>query len=233
MLGDKITAVMVTGKDAYHEKFARLSVKSFCEQTYENKKLLIINDGEYSLEDLNCDEVFEIKVNNSDRLLKLGGLRNVAFEYLNDGDIWVQWDDDDYRHPNLIQLQYDFLLSKKIDYCFLKSQIQYDFTINHAKIVHRQDGIIGTVMHRYDGKTEYDNISKAEDNLFKQNEEYSLNVSPFHYCRFIHKSNTWGFSHFYSIRRRRRVIKKFSNKWNIDGDSKKYLEQVLKYYKKD
>ena len=39
---------------------------------------------------------------------------------------------------------------------------------------YRQDGIIGTVMHRYDGKTKYDNISKKEDNLFKQNEEHSL-----------------------------------------------------------
>lgn len=232
-MSEIIYGVMVTGKDAKHEHLARQSVKSFIEQTYFNKKLLIINDGEYSLKDLNCNEVIEIKVNNSNKLLKLGGLRNVAFEYLNDGDIWVQWDDDDYRHPNLIQLQYDFLLSKKIDYCFLKSQILYDFNINHARIQHRPRGIIGTVMHRYDGKTKYDNISRAEDKLFKAHKGYSLDVSPFHYCRFLHKSNTWGFSHFYRTRRCRQVIKNFSNKWNIDGDSKKYLEQVLKYYKKD
>ena len=49
------------GKDAEHEDFARLSVKSFLDQTYSNKKLLII-DGEYSLSDLNCNEVEEIKL---------------------------------------------------------------------------------------------------------------------------------------------------------------------------
>ena len=40
---EKITAVMVTGKNAEHESFARLSVQSFLDQTYSNKKLLIIN----------------------------------------------------------------------------------------------------------------------------------------------------------------------------------------------
>lgn len=78
---EKIHGVMITGKDAQHEKLARLSVKSFLAQTYSNKKLLIINDGAYSLSDLNCDEVKEIRVENSDGKIKLGGLRNVAFEY--------------------------------------------------------------------------------------------------------------------------------------------------------
>ena len=224
---------MVTGKDAQHEKLARLSVKSFLAQTYSNKKLLIINDGAYSLSDLNCDEVKEIRVENSDGKIKLGGLRNIAFQYMKENDIWVQWDDDDYRHLNLIQVQYDFMLSKKIDYCFLESQILYDFNLNHARIQLRPSGIIGTVMHRYDGKTKYDNISRAEDKLFKASRKHTLCVSPFYYCRFLHESNTWGFTHFYKTRRRRQVIKNFSNKWNIDGDSKKYLEQVLKYYSKD
>ena len=50
-MSEKIYGVMVTGKDAKHEHLARQSVKSFIEQTYSNKKLLIINDGEYSLKD--------------------------------------------------------------------------------------------------------------------------------------------------------------------------------------
>ena len=127
---EKIYGVMITGKHVHREKLARLSVKSFVEQTYSNKKLLIINDGEYSLSDLNCDEVEEIRVDNSDGKLKLGGLRNVAFDHMQEGDVWVQWDDDDWRHPSLLEIQYKYLSDNDVGACFLNEQVMYFFEIN-------------------------------------------------------------------------------------------------------
>jgi glycosyltransferase involved in cell wall biosynthesis len=241
---EKIYGVMITGKDIHHEKLARLSVKSFLDQTHSNKKLLIINDGEYSLSDLNCDEVEEIRVDNSDGKLKLGGLRNLAFDHMQEGDVWVQWDDDDWRHPNLIEHQYKYMSDNNVSMCFLFKQLRYYSEINHAKVFNRffglaqrkkrkirvgKRGIWGTIMARYDGNSElYKNISKGEDQTWGA-ERNVVDAPPHYYIRFIHGHNTWHYKHF-AGNREDYFNKINTDVWKIPVDSKSYLEKVLLLY---
>jgi glycosyltransferase involved in cell wall biosynthesis len=227
---------MITGKDVHHEKLARLSVKSFVEQTHPNKKLLIINDGEYSLSDLNCDEVVEIRVDNSDGKLKLGGLRNVAFDYMQEGDIWVQWDDDDWRHPNLLETQYKYLIDNNVNACYLFKQIRYFFALNHAKIFHRQPkksglGIWGTIMCRFNGNRGlYPNKSRGEDNniLYRRTKKNVVFAPAYYYVRFIHNHNTWKMHHFTGGNLNFGKIN--INKWKVDRANSAYLAYVLSLY---
>ena len=228
---EKITAVMVTGKDAEHESFARLSVKSFLDQTYPNKKLLIINDGEYSLSDLNCDEIEEIRLDNSDRKLRLGGLRNYAFNYLSEDDIWTQWDDDDYRHPKQLEELYTFMVQGDYDFSYL------GWNINHAMVTRNIGQTIGSAMFR-GIHAEYSNEEKAEDYEYifaKLKEELKLNVGimkdvhPSRYLYFIHGGNTWDEKHF--MGKRTRIFSRDNTDiWDVDEETEKYLKQILPLY---
>ena len=237
---EKIHGVMITGKDVHHEKLARLSVKSFVEQTHPNKKLLIINDGEYSLSDLNSNEVEEIRVDNSDGKLKLGGLRNVAFDYMQEGDVWVQWDDDDWRHPNLLETQYKYLIDNNVTACFLYKQVRYFFALNHAKPFNRgrprprqgnrKYGIWGTIMARFDGNCElYPNLAKAEDDHIYPHQQINSVQTPAHYyIRFIHGYNTWKIHHFTGGNPNFEKIN--TNNWKLNKADTAYLKLVLPLY---
>lgn len=233
---EKITAVMVTGKDAEHENLARLSVKSFLDQTYSNKKLLIINDGEYSLSDLNCNEVEEIKLDNSDRKLRLGGLRNYAFNYLSKDDIWTQWDDDDYRHPKQLEELYNFMVDGDYDVSYLGAFTWYFWNINHAMVTKNIGQTIGSAMFR-GIHAEYSNNEKAEDYEYifdKLKEEKKLNIGimdshPSRYLYFIHGNNTWEERHF--MGKRTRIFSRDNkDKWNVDEETEKYLKKILPLY---
>ena len=239
---------MITGKSPEHEKLARLSVKSFIDQTYSNKKLLIINDGVYSLSDLNCDEVKEIRVDNSDKKLKLGGLRNIPFQHLSKTDIWTQWDDDDYRHPKLLEEQYEFLTSGNYDVCYLEAFTWYFWELNHARVTRVPGQTIGSAMFR-GIHAEYSNDAKSEDYEYifdKLKEKLKLNIGvikechPNRYLYFIHGGNTWHDVQFmtnpYEVRktRVRWQIENFkrenTNKWKVDEETEQYLKRILPLY---
>lgn len=151
-----IYGMMVTGKTPEHEVYARYSVEQFNNQTYQFKKLIIINDGDFSLQDICNDSVIEVRVDNTDKKLTLGDLRNIGLDQIEEGAIWVQWDDDDYRDPELLEKQYTVFREgieyfkdtskgirltspelhvshRKVDpkACFLHTQLRYIEATNH------------------------------------------------------------------------------------------------------
>jgi len=217
---EKVTAIMVTGKDRYHESLARLGVKNFIEQTYKNKFLVIVNDGEYSLKDIECDNVKEIRPSKS----SLGALRNVGLNEVKNG-IVLQWDDDDWRVGNLIELQTRLLRESKADICLLKRQLRYSFVHDSAYVFKYERGIWGTILHRAND-VRYPEIEKGEDTQYLS--KLSMNMSVYvmdnpswYYCRFFHGHNVWDAEHF-GFR---------DGEKRIDVSEKGYLAKVIKMYK--
>ena len=188
---------MITGKTPEHEIYARYSIEQFREQTYTSKKLIIINDGEFSLQDICDDNVVEVRVDNSDKKLTLGDLRNIGLDQIEEGDIWVQWDDDDYRGPMLLENQYR-VFSAGIEHfaksrtknnnhdlhipnrkitpkaCFLHSQYRYIQATNHLfKFSSSKTfrgftkGIMGTGMFVKVNDIKYPSLSRSEDEEFR------------------------------------------------------------------
>src|SRR5262249_20150162 len=145
----------------FHHRLALRSIDSFLAQTYSRKHLLIVNDGEQSFDFLNSSLATELKL---DRKYTLGELRNIALDWLPENALWIQWDDDDWRHPNLIEEQTHYLLSQKADLCCLTSQIQYAFSIDAAWEVRRP--LEGTILCRKKENMAYPPIPKGEDTIF-------------------------------------------------------------------
>ena len=98
---DMVSAVMITGKHPERYALARVAVDCFHAQTHGSRELVIVNTGDVRLW-RGEPEVVEIMVEQAG--LTLGELRNRALEAAR-GDWVIQWDDDDWHHPERIASQ--------------------------------------------------------------------------------------------------------------------------------
>lgn len=82
------------------------AIECFQLQTYANRELLIVMDGEDVSDLLPRDE--RIRLVATTEGLKVGAKRNIASEYAA-GDIIAHWDDDDYSMPERLSAQFESL----------------------------------------------------------------------------------------------------------------------------
>lgn len=125
----KISCLLVTAAGRFD--YFRRSVQCYIDQTYPNRELVVVNEGprEYQQQIAN-----HLKGRDDVRLIfldgkySLGALRNISIG-LCFGDLFVQWDDDDYNAPERLAVQYAYLKrhpAAKV--CYLTDQLHYYFT---------------------------------------------------------------------------------------------------------
>lgn len=125
----KISCLLVTAAGRF-EYFVR-SVQCYCDQTYPNRELVVVNEGPASYQ----EQIANHLKNRSDvRLVflngkyTLGALRNISIA-TSFGEIFVQWDDDDFNAPERLMIQYSYLVRHpQARVCFLTDQLHYYFT---------------------------------------------------------------------------------------------------------
>lgn len=108
-----VCAIMLT-RD--RPELAKKAVECFRAQTYQNKRLLIWDTGEWpqSTMDIWEDEAIT-HILSSPRKLTVGALRNEAAAFWTEYPILVHFDDDDYSHPNRIAEQVALLQTSRAD----------------------------------------------------------------------------------------------------------------------
>ena len=120
----KVSCVMVT---ADRIKLCARSVWCYQQQTYSNKELVVLDNGNESmaalLKQLPADEVRYKKINRTPDLV-LGDLRNTALNMATGSLIIPQWDDDDWYHPQRIQRQVE-ILEQGHDACALAGTLMH------------------------------------------------------------------------------------------------------------
>ena len=193
---EPIYAFMITGKDPVRLPLAQMAVNSFAQQSYPNKKLVIVDDGgfEFDLDGLDAEHV------RVERGMTLGELRNVSLDAVPDGAVWVQWDDDDWRDPTCIAEQYDQLGDAGA--VVLKNQIQFLVRAGRSWVVTRKSGIEGTIMARKN-HVRYPPMKRSEDSVFRDRMKRAVkwrvwDNPAWQYIRLIHGANTWPEGHFVS-----------------------------------
>ena len=95
----KISCLLVTARDRF-EYFER-SVRCYDDQTYPNRELVVVNEGPKSYQEQIADHLkdrSDVKLVFLDGKYTLGALRNISISICN-GDLFVQWDDDDFNTP--------------------------------------------------------------------------------------------------------------------------------------
>lgn len=196
-----ICAVMVTGKPG-REYLARMAIRAFQQQRYQAKRLLIVNDGTPLLAE-SIEGIRELIVPPGNTL---GRLRNIALESMDPGiDLVVQWDDDDYSHPQRLRWQASQKFAKPTA-TVLRYEVHCNLLSGETKLCRptRQAayGFPGTLMHPLPTKFRYPEVAKSEDTVFLRawRDDHRLRVLvndkiPHLYVRFFHGLNTWSEKH--------------------------------------
>ncbi len=207
----RVSCLMVTGN---RKRIARRAVKCFLDQTYPNKELVVLDDGneDYSeiFSEIPDGDIHYFRIQKQDGTY-LGGLRNMLLDRAT-GDYLAQWDDDDWYHPDRILIQAEYL-QKGFDACWLSSTLMHIDTKEHTHLPFiggLPDGVPGTIMHVNSRSIRYPNIVKGEDTVYQKEwmklKWKKLPETCSHlFIRCYHGSNTWDENHFY--RRSKNSIK--------------------------
>lgn len=234
----EITAVMITGKSDKRRSLATRSLRSFVEQTYPNKRLIVVNTGDKPFLVGDGGQMFEMHMPGS--RAKLGTLRNAALSRLAEDAWWIQWDDDDWHHPMRMWYQASAIpMRGKNDIAILlDGQVRYSF-LENAAFAYRWTlqvcpGIPGTILCKNKIGRTYPANAKGEDVEFLNNYQPSqLVVLPNHhqgnshlYLRFAHGDNTWSQDHIMGAMKDS-CGGDIKNKWFLSREQSTYLRQVL------
>ena len=128
-----ISCLMVTANGRF--EYLKRSVQCYIDQIYPNKELVIVNEGsqEYQNQIIQYVQILnrvDIRTEFLNNQYTLGSLRNISIALAN-GEIFVQWDDDDFNAPNRLITQYSFLYRHpKVQVCYLSDQFHYYFHTN-------------------------------------------------------------------------------------------------------
>ncbi len=192
---------------------ARRALRCLAAQTWPHLELVVVDDGEQDY----APALAELPARIGVRYLKqrpepgryLGALRNLALGHAT-ADLCVQWDDDEWYHPERIARQAAALAESGADAAVLSWTLMHldlpDW-VEHAYRADSGGGTPGTVMHRR-GEVRYPNLRKAEDTRFlarlaARGKVVRLGAEHAHlFIRCFHGSNTWHAGHFFARLRR-------------------------------
>ena len=135
-----VTAILPIA-DPRRIKMARAAVESFMGQTYQNRQLLIANAAGSPIITREHYLIRELKLPGEG--LSIGKLRNLALAEANTE--WViQWDDDDWSHPD--RIAYQMAHRKPGCCCMLRRQIRCHIRHSIAFIHENSWGIARTLL---------------------------------------------------------------------------------------
>ncbi len=182
------------------------AVWCYQQQTYPHKELVVLDNGHKAMEsllkDLPADQVRYKKIERTPDLI-LGDIRNQALDMATGDLIIPQWDDDDWYHPDRIQLQVDEL-DKGYDACALAGTLMH---VNQAPYFDKPyigllpNGVPPTIMHRRDDAIRYPSLPRTEDTVYvnewlKKSYVQLPEKYAYLYIRAFHGANTWEVDHF-------------------------------------
>lgn len=199
-----VSCVMVTKNRL---RLARRAVECFAQQSWANKELVVIDDGEEDYAPMldayrGAGQIRYFRV-EPDAARRLGDLRNLSLDRA-EGDFVAQWDDDEWYHPERLERQMRAVLGG-LDVAVLRNTLYHLDTpvfVNHLFSTSMRAGTTpGTILHRRSG-VRYRNMSRAEDTEYLARLGDTLRVGVLDaphthlFIRCFHGKNTWDLNHF-------------------------------------
>jgi hypothetical protein len=110
--------------------FVEHAIRYFLRQQYDNKELIVIDDGSDCIADL-IPDMEQIRYYRLEKKLTLGAKLNLACGYAK-GDIIAHWDDDDWYAERRLAYQVEVLLQGGVDVCGINRLLYYDLRNRRA-----------------------------------------------------------------------------------------------------
>lgn len=208
-MSELVSCLMVTRNRL---DLARRAVECFASQTWPDKELVIVDDGDQDYSPMVMPYVNAGLKVRYHRVpwragVLLGSLRNQSIDFAR-GTWCMQWDDDEWYHPDRIVSQ----MAERTGRCGVALKwVLVDLPVSpFGPLSFRADtGIAtpGTILFRRDAGR-YENLSRNEDGLFMREVRRGglavLGREHSHlFVRCHHGANTWELDHFLRRLRRR------------------------------
>jgi glycosyltransferase involved in cell wall biosynthesis len=116
-----VSCIMPTSN---RSRFVPEAIRYFQRQNYDNKELVILDDGRNHIEDLIPPDS-QIRYIRSAGWGRLGAKRNACIEECR-GNLIMHWDDDDWHSPQRIRTQVRSLLDDDAEICGVSRLLFYD-----------------------------------------------------------------------------------------------------------
>ena len=216
-----ISCVCITkGRPALLQK----AIGHFDAQTYENKNLVIVYEGDEDLSPKNhSSERIKIIRLRAGSELSLGERRNLSIQNCT-GDYFCQWDDDDWYHNRRLELQMEALARSGKSACVLTRVILYDGVGRRAYLSSQRnwEGTLLCSTNLFKDSFRYPQVNRSEDNslvvnLLKNDYVHALSA-PHLYAYYFHGKNTWDQAHFNQL---------FQSGYILDNLTTKTIEKVF------
>ncbi len=218
-----VTAVMITGLHRERYPLARIAIECFKNQTYPNRELLIVNHGPESLADAD-PRIRELRIikKNTDTI---GDLRNFGLKHAA-GEFILNWDDDDWHHPERIATQMS--VQEEDAAVFLRNRIHHSFLNGCAQVVDSPGGAHATILHPRAVKFRYPSMVRGSDTAFALNfrKRTIIDNDPSLQIRFYHGLNLWDERHVMGSL----AGGKLRNELRLSKGHRRLLRQVLALY---
>ena len=105
-------------------EFVPYAIQYFLRQDYDNKELIVIDDGTDAIQDLIPHREY-IRYFRLDKKISLGAKLNMACKYAK-GNIIANWDDDDWYAERRLKYQVSVLQNGKTELCGINNLLYYD-----------------------------------------------------------------------------------------------------------
>lgn len=229
-----IYCVMMTGKNEERYKFVNIATTNFNQQTYPNKRLIIINHGHRSafLHEVPKD-IEEVMFDKS--YMTLGDMRNFALDLVPFQALWTIWDDDDYRHSKYLELLYKTMNKHKSDVVFIKNRIDYNFLNQFSYRCKFDKGMPfflakKTEVVRYLSKDSLEDIRLFNDFELRNKKISLIDNDPRLYLRTLHGKNTSLY-----VNNQKGTIVIYSNEsqyheYDTTQKEKEYVKKIIETY---
>lgn len=192
-----------------NEEFVKRCIKSFNDQLYENKELVIIYENSSLASDfmnsISQSNIFIYNESGRKNKKTLGALRNIAI-HKSSGQFVMQWDDDDIYDPHRIFEQYIHMNNTKSDACLLDQVTIFDEIKNRFALSKKREWEGSIIFNRelsIANNLWYPELTKGEDTLFVEKFKSEFTIAqlsePFLYLYVTHKNNTFNYLHHFQL----------------------------------
>lgn len=197
MQSPDVTALMIT---TGRLELVAQSVADYQRQTYGTRAMVIVTDGPESV----VTGLLQLaEADPSIRVVRfagggsLGELRNVGLDAA-PSDWTIQWDDDDWYHPDRLAHQVAGIKPGK-SAVLLQEQLHYRRDTGEFAWIRKPVGIDGTILYDRRYPLRYPALRRSEDTALvaelRRHDQIALVPGGIHYCRTYHGANAWGAAH--------------------------------------
>ncbi len=176
-------------------RFVRQAIHYFRRQTYRNAELLVVDDGEQNVES-HCAGVDRVRYIRLDRPASTGTKLNLGIEQAR-GDLLQKIDDDDYYHPDFLQVAAGHMPAEGRDHCLAAWDCFLILIAGENRLRYSGHGwTIGNTLlfsRNFWAQAPFRDLARGSDSHFLRDHQGSLIriCAPEHCIVVRHGANTW------------------------------------------